>query len=73
MNSKKAALQQQVEQGVQGKPNFGGGAQGGSQTQSSAPAHVPGGQATGLTEGATGTGSDGKKYVVKGGVWQATQ
>lgn len=53
-----------------------GGAQGGGQMQSGAPstpAHVPGGQATGLTEGATGTGSDGKKYVVKGGVWQATQ
>lgn len=31
--------------------------------------HVPGGQAQGLKEGATGTGSDGKKYVVKGGVW----
>jgi hypothetical protein len=32
--------------------------------------HVPGGPAQGLKEGATGTGSDGKKYVVKGGVWQ---
>lgn len=31
--------------------------------------HVPGGKAQGLQEGATGTGSDGKKYVVKGGVW----
>lgn len=31
--------------------------------------HQPGGKAQGLTEGATGTGSDGKKYVVKGGVW----
>lgn len=39
---------------------------GGNQQQ-----HVPGGQATGLTEGATGTGTDGKKYVVKKGVWQA--
>jgi hypothetical protein len=37
----------------------------GSQTQQ----HVPGGQATGLTEGATGKGTDGNKYVVKGGVW----
>lgn len=36
--------------------------------------HVAGGKAQGLTEGATGTGSDGKKYVVKGGVWvPATQ
>jgi hypothetical protein len=33
--------------------------------------HVPGGKAAGLTEGQTGTGSDGKKYIVKGGVWQA--
>jgi len=33
--------------------------------------HVPGGAAQGLKEGATGTGSDGKKYVVKGGVWEA--
>jgi len=33
--------------------------------------HVPGGKAAGLQEGQTGTGSDGKKYVVKGGVWQA--
>jgi hypothetical protein len=31
--------------------------------------HKPGGQATGLREGQTGTGSDGKKYIVKGGVW----
>ena len=31
--------------------------------------HVPGGKAQGLKEGQTGTGSDGKKYVVKGGVW----
>jgi hypothetical protein len=33
--------------------------------------HTPGAKATGLTEGATGTGSDGNKYVVKGGVWVA--
>jgi hypothetical protein len=32
--------------------------------------HAPGAKA-GLQEGATGTGSDGKKYVVKGGVWVA--
>jgi len=31
--------------------------------------HVPGGKAAGLKEGDTGTGSDGKPYVVKGGVW----
>ena len=31
--------------------------------------HTPGGKAAGLTEGQTGTGSDGKKYIVKGGVW----
>lgn len=54
-----------------------GGAQGGGSAQSGAPSanqgpviHTAGGQATGLTEGATGKGSDGKKYVVKGGVWQ---
>lgn len=39
-----------------------GGEQGGAQ-------HVPGGKAEGLKEGDTGKGSDGKKYVVKGGVW----
>jgi hypothetical protein len=52
-----------------------GGAQGGGQSQSGATSqHIPGGKAAGLTEGATGTGSDGKKYIVKGGVWQpATQ
>lgn len=33
--------------------------------------HVPGGKAVGLVEGKTGKGSDGKKYVVKGGVWVA--
>jgi hypothetical protein len=31
--------------------------------------HVPGGQAQGLAEGTTGTGSDGKPYIVKGGIW----
>jgi hypothetical protein len=38
-------------------------------TPSTTPQHVPGGKATGLTEGQTGTGSDKKKYIVKGGVW----
>jgi hypothetical protein len=33
--------------------------------------HVPGGQASGLKEGQTGKGSDGKSYIVKGGVWVA--
>ena len=31
--------------------------------------HVPGGEAVGLREGQTGTGSDKKPYIVKGGVW----
>src|SRR5208337_4393695 len=31
-----------------------------------AAAHTPGGEAVGLKDGATGTGSDGKKYIVKG-------
>jgi hypothetical protein len=44
------------------KPAIQQGGQGGAK-------HVPGGQAQGLKEGATGTGTDGKKYVVKGGVW----
>ncbi len=44
---------------------------GGSTASSAAANHVPGGKAQGLTEGATGTGSDGRKYVVKGGVWVA--
>lgn len=38
--------------------------------QNAGQAHVPGGAAQGLKEGQTGTGSDGKKYIVKGGVWQ---
>jgi len=37
MNSKREALQQQYASGVQAKPNFGGGAQGGGQTQGGAP------------------------------------
>jgi hypothetical protein len=39
MNSKRDALKEQYQQGVQGKPNFGnqGGAQGGGQSQSGAP------------------------------------
>jgi hypothetical protein len=40
------------------------GAQGGGQ-------HVAGGSSNGLKEGQTGTGSDGKKYVVKNGTWVA--
>ncbi len=57
------------------KGRLGGGQSGGNQAQPTAqaraaPTHTPGGKAAGLTEGATGTGSDGKKYVVKGGVWQ---
>ena len=47
-------------------PQNGAGAQGGG---AGGAQHVAGGQAQGLTEGATGKGSDGKKYVVKGGVW----
>jgi hypothetical protein len=43
---------------------YGGEAPVESKTQ-----HVPGGKAAGLTEGQTGTGSDGKKYIVKNGVW----
>lgn len=42
-----------------------------SKTTPAAPQHVPGGKAQGLTEGATGKGTDGKNYVVKGGVWVA--
>jgi hypothetical protein len=61
MNSKRDALKDQYTQGMKGQPNFGG-ENGGVQ-------HVAGGQAQGLNEGATGTGSDGKKYVVKNGVW----
>lgn len=38
-----------------------------------APQHTAGGAAQGLKEGQTGTGSDGKKYVVKGGVWVPAQ
>ncbi len=44
-------------------PQAGGGASGGTAQ------HIAGGPSQGLQEGATGTGSDGKKYVVKGGKW----
>lgn len=37
--------------------------------QSAQQQHVPGGKAQGLQEGQTGTGSDGKKYVVRNGAW----
>lgn len=58
---KQKSLKESYQQGIKGQPNFGGGNQ---------PAqHVAGGKAQGLTEGQTGTGSDGKKYVVKNGVW----
>ena len=40
---------------------------------SAAPQHTAGGAAHGLKEGQTGTGSDGKKYVVRGGKWEAVQ
>jgi hypothetical protein len=62
---KQKAAHDWFDQGMQAKPNFG-------TSENAAPAaqqHVPGGKAAGLTEGQTGTGSDGKKYVVKGGVW----
>jgi hypothetical protein len=42
--------------GVQGSGTHGG-------------QHIPGGKAPGLQEGQTGTGSDGKKYVVRNGAW----
>ena len=60
MASKRDALQQQYESGRQGKPNFG--------TEQQAQ-HKAGGAAQGLPEGKTGTGSDGKKYIVKDGKW----
>lgn len=55
--------------------NEGAAPAGGGQTapQGAGLTHVPGGKASGLTEGATGKGSDGKKYVVKGGVWHPAQ
>jgi hypothetical protein len=48
------------------------GAKGGG-SQSNPVKHTPGGKAQGLPEGKTGTGSDNKKYVVKGGVWVPAQ
>lgn len=57
MNSKRDALKQQYEAGTKAQPNFG------------AAQHVAGGPAQGLQEGATGKGSDGKPYVVRGGTW----
>lgn len=52
--------------------NYGANFKPVSSTPSTSPTatHTPGGQAQGLAEGQTGTGSNGKKYVVKGGVWQ---
>lgn len=51
------------------KKMYGGDSGGGS----NAAEHVAGGKSNGFTEGQTGTGSDGKKYVVKGGVWVSAQ
>lgn len=64
MANRHQAYQSQIQE-IQGRISGQPAQQ--SQAQSQAQ-HVPGGKA-GLTEGATGTGSDGKKYVVKGGVW----
>ena len=55
--------------GAKFEPMAGGAQGGGPASNAAPPAHVPGGKAAGLTEGQTGTGSDGRKYVVKGGVW----
>lgn len=63
---KQKSLKESYDQGVKGKPNFGS-------TGSANGEHVAGGAAQGLKEGATGTGSDGKKYVVKNGVWAPAQ
>lgn len=52
-----------VQSGKTGSITQAGGA-GGTQ-------HTPGGQASGLQEGQTGKGSDGKTYVVKNGIWVA--
>jgi hypothetical protein len=41
----------------------------GTNAQPNVAQHTAGGKASGLAEGQTGTGSDGKKYIVKGGVW----
>jgi hypothetical protein len=57
LNGKRDQLRKQFEGGKEGKPNFGDGQQ-----------HAPGANAN-LPEGQTGTGSDGRKYIVKGGVW----
>ncbi len=53
MNSKRSALQQQVEQGMKGKPNFGG-----EQKKYTPPAGAP-----------SATGPNGHKIVVDGGKW----
>ena len=44
-----------------------GGAPGGANYTGNS--HVAGGSSNGLKEGATGKGSDGKNYIVKGGKW----
>lgn len=72
---KQKSAQEAFEQGRNAKPNFGGEAASGGggatpQNTAASPTHTPGGQATGFTEGATGKGSDGKKYIVRNGVWQ---
>lgn len=66
MANRHQAYQGQIND-IQGR--LGGQAPAQQAQQTAAQQHVPGGQAPGLKEGATGTGSDGKKYVVKGGTW----
>lgn len=60
---KQKSLKESYDQGLKGNANFG----------SENVQHTPGGVAHGLTEGATGTGSNGQKYVVKNGTWVAAQ
>lgn len=64
MKSKRDELDKIIKSGAGNKANA-------VMSEDSGAQHVPGGAAQGLKEGATGTGSDGKKYVVKGGVWEA--
>jgi hypothetical protein len=61
---------QDIKSRTGGAPSQGGATAGVAGGGAGGAQHTPGGQAAGLTEGQTGTGSDGKKYVVKGGVWQ---
>jgi hypothetical protein len=69
MANRHVSYQQQIED-IKGRLGGGASENNPKVAPSNTAVHTPGGEAPGLKEGQTGTGTDGKKYVVKGGKWQ---